>query len=67
MLQGGQQLGFLPVAGQLPRVGQVLGVDLLDGHLAAQVAVAGAADRGELAGGDRVEYFVTQVRFHFGH
>jgi len=25
-----------------------------------------AADRGELAGSDRVEYLVTQVRFHFG-
>ena len=64
MLQGGQQLGFLPVAGQLPLVGQVLGMDLLDGHLASQVAVAGTAHRGELAGGDRVENLVTQVRFH---
>ena len=59
VLQRGQQLGLLPVAGQLPRVGQELGVNLLDGHLAAQVAIAGAADRGKLALGDHVEDFVT--------
>ncbi len=64
MLQRGQQLGLLPVAGQLPRIGKVLGVDLLDGHLAAQVAIAGAANRGKLALGDRIEDFVT-VCVHF--
>ncbi len=59
VLQRRKQLGLLPVAGQLPRIGQVLGVNLLDGHLAPQVAIAGAADRGKLALGDHVEDFVT--------
>ena len=43
----GQQLRLLPVAGQLPLVGQKLLMDLLDGHLAPQLAVAGTIDRGE--------------------
>ncbi len=60
MLERGQQLGLLPVAGQLPLVGEKLLVDLLDGHLAAQLAVAGAVDHGEIAGGDRVDDFVTR-------
>ena len=56
----GQQLGLLPVAGQLPLVGEKLLVDLLDGHLASQLAVAGAIDRGEIAAGDGVHDFVTR-------
>ena len=39
VLQRGQQLGLLPIAGQLPWIGQELRVNLFDGHLAAQFAI----------------------------
>ena len=64
MLQRGEQLGLLPIAGQLPRIGQELLMHLLDGHLAPQFAVAGAIDRGEVARGYRVHKFVTGRRVH---
>ncbi len=57
VLERGQQLGLLPVARQLPLVGKVLLVDLLDGHAAAQLAVAGPINGGKVAPGQQCRQF----------
>ncbi len=59
VFQRRQQLGLFPVAVQTFFLCQELGVDLLDGHFAPQLAVPPAVDRGEVSGGDLFQDFVT--------
>ena len=67
MLQAGQQLGFTPIPLELAGVGEILGVDLLDGDVAPQFAIATAVDGGEAAGGDLVDQFVAGVGLRAAH
>ena len=64
VLQRGQELRLLPVAGQLPLVGQEVLMNLLDRDLAAQFAVPRARHRGEITTGDGFDDFVAGVVRH---
>ena len=64
VLQGREELRLAPESLQPPLVVHVLAVNLLDGHVAAQLAVAGAIDGGEIAIADQVQDFVAVSGLH---
>ena len=59
VLQRCQELGFLPIPIELPRISQELLVDLLDRHVATQFVVASAVHGGVIAAGDGLQNLVA--------